>query len=1345
MAIKEYKTDNIHINFNIVDSDGSYGTSGQVLSRDAGGVTWVDGSGTVIGGPYLPLAGGIMTGAGQIRMPDNFQLQLGTSADMEIYHNGTNTIFDNQTGALIIQNNTSERMRITSAGDVGIGTTGPIAKLHVNATNVLGGNSGNFTLLSTLQNPGGSGGNNVYENNWSYRTATGTDWPTWSLWNGISVDASFVTPTTSLTWHWREPNAGKHHFGSGGTNVMTIGPSNVGIGTTSPAQKLDVAGKIVSSIDLTVGNNSSGAVRYSGQNGYYSFITRSNYNDWVLSLLGTDGDASTDPIGNQLMTVNYNGNVGIGTTSPSADLHVNSVNAQGTVIIGRTGSNIAASTGLGIISFPADYNSSPTNYAQIRAYSNALSSLRGSLDFNVKSTSGSLLTGLTVYGTSSGANVGIGTDSPEVLLTLSETTNNTSIGFYNTGTNAANRNWVIGSNDQVFGDFAIMTSNAIGGNPISAGVKRFYINPSGNVGIGTTTPAFTSGSGLAIHNDSIPRLKLSNSTSGQGATDGFELLLGGVDAYVYNYEGGSLILGTSATERMRIDSTGNVGIGTTSPGTKLEVVDSTNAQLEVSGYSLETSTANAANGTIFIGNNSLYRGVIDYNASSTSDLIISNTYNNATSGIRFKVATSDAGGITAMKIRGNGNVGIGTASPGTFLQLGTYAVAGKYINQAAYPDIPSEHMMHITAPSTNAYYGGGISFGEAAFTAANIVVRDAGGSGALDLCFGTGTVAGVTEKMRITNAGGISFGSTGTAYGTSGQVLTSAGNASPTWTTPTTGTVTGTGTATQVAFWDGTSSLSGSQSLYWDNTNNHLGIGDATPGSKLKVVSGTSETSIYTVDINHIRNNPDVATNAVRINMDLSGADNTTADRVNSGLFLDIDSSADGDASNEHRIYGVYSDVRFSGFSDLVRAGYFLAESNNITEKTGQLVGVFGNAVHDASSTSGGVTNMYGAYGISSIQDLGDVDNAFGGFFLTQVSSARGNANVGVTKGVEGRVSIDKATTISYGEMTAVSGVIDNNEGTVPTFGNQYLFKGDYQGTKGGSAYGIYTEGDKHYFDGKVGIGVTGPSQQLHIVGNARVTGAYYDSNNSPGTSGQVLSSTVTGTDWVTPSSGGGIGGSTTATEIAFGSATASEIDSDPGLTYTSGGGLNVGDTTGSGNSIISMKKGSAGISRFRMYYAVTGGISNGFDITLDGSENTSISTAQKLTIATGGSQHIILSPAGNVGIGTTSPTSYKLEVTGTGGFTSTVTASNFILSSDERLKNNIKNIDDDHIDVDWKNFELKSEPGIKRSGVIAQELEEKHPEFVRTDKEGLKSVAYIDLLIAKIAELEARLEKAGI
>ena len=90
------------------------------------------------------------------------------------------------------------------------------------------------------------------------------------------------------------------------------------------------------------------------------------------------------------------------------------------------------------------------------------------------------------------------------------------------------------------------------------------------------------------------------------------------------------------------------------------------------------------------------------------------------------------------------------------------------------------------------------------------------------------------------------------------------------------------------------------------------------------------------------------------------------------------------------------------------------------------------------------------------------------------------------------------------------------------------------------------------------------------------------------------------------------------------------------------------------------------------------------------------------------------------------------------------ITATNFILSSDETLKDKIKDIETKHVDVEWKNFELISEPGVKRSGVVAQELEKKHPEFVRTDdSEGLKSVAYIDLLIAKIAELRSKIRKS--
>jgi len=88
-----------------------------------------------------------------------------------------------------------------------------------------------------------------------------------------------------------------------------------------------------------------------------------------------------------------------------------------------------------------------------------------------------------------------------------------------------------------------------------------------------------------------------------------------------------------------------------------------------------------------------------------------------------------------------------------------------------------------------------------------------------------------------------------------------------------------------------------------------------------------------------------------------------------------------------------------------------------------------------------------------------------------------------------------------------------------------------------------------------------------------------------------------------------------------------------------------------------------------------------------------------------------------------------------------TVTATNFITSSDERLKENIKEAFGDKVEVNWKTFELKTDKGHKRYGVIAQDLEKNHPEFVKTDNEGMKSVAYTDLLIAKIAELENRIQ----
>jgi hypothetical protein len=58
---------------------------------------------------------------------------------------------------------------------------------------------------------------------------------------------------------------------------------------------------------------------------------------------------------------------------------------------------------------------------------------------------------------------------------------------------------------------------------------------------------------------------------------------------------------------------------------------------------------------------------------------------------------------------------------------------------------------------------------------------------------------------------------------------------------PGTGTITGSGTSGQVSYFNGSSTLAGSNNLFWDSTNNRLGIGTATPGVSLDIhATGTN-------------------------------------------------------------------------------------------------------------------------------------------------------------------------------------------------------------------------------------------------------------------------------------------------------------------------------------------------------------------------------------------------------------------------------------------------------------------------------------------------------------------------
>ena len=380
----------------------------------------------------------------------------------------------------------------------------------------------------------------------------------------------------------------------------------LGIGTTSPSvyHKLDVNGSANFSTDIVVGRNATALSfdmnpAYDSGN-YYLNLHKNQSNDggvllyskptsgsaqldWQIVNQGTTGDLkfyAAGLAGNALVLDRETGNLqlpeyGAGTLVSDASGNI-TVSSGG----GAGGPYLPLSAGA---SYPLTGDLAMNNNIGIitKDSSGAFRDILKLNSSNVLEIGSSALDTNTIFKNS--GNVGIGTDEPSQKLTIRDD----SAAVYSTGDAGTNTgDFVLQNNNETNDNFNRISfqsnsdNNQTGDLLDAARITAIYPdhvggNPSGELAFETKADAGGMAEAMRIDRDG----KVGIGTSSPSTTlhvNGFTRINGGLqmntaNATIYQILDSALRFGTNNTERMRIDSSGNVGIGTTSPSEKLDV------------------------------------------------------------------------------------------------------------------------------------------------------------------------------------------------------------------------------------------------------------------------------------------------------------------------------------------------------------------------------------------------------------------------------------------------------------------------------------------------------------------------------------------------------------------------------------------------------------------------------------------------------------------------------------------------------------------------------------------------------------------------------------------------------